>query len=83
MVKTRPYPAKSLDLIIVEGNDRGNICIICDRKFYIRDILLESKAKIDEQNHVISNLVDIRKQQGVKVKFQECESRNVLASLQK
>jgi hypothetical protein len=49
--KTRPYPAHN------ENNKkRGIICVLCDRKFYVKEILKESMEKIEEMNLVVKSL---------------------------
>jgi len=51
ILKTRPYPI---------GNDgyknRGEICKVCDRKFFVREMLKDSLAKIETQNILINSL---------------------------
>ena len=47
--KSRFYPKGKLD-----GNGekpRGKICKLCDRKFLIRQVLLESQAKLQQKKH--------------------------------
>ena len=51
MLKTRPYPINN-----PEYKNRGNICKVCDRKFYVKEMVKSSKSKIEAHSLQIQNL---------------------------
>jgi len=42
IIKTRPFPRNN-----PEYKNRGSICKICDRKFYVKDMVKASKERIE------------------------------------
>jgi hypothetical protein len=49
LTKTRPYPKAALDN---SGNRiRGDICKLCDRRFLVRTMLLESQSQAAKKNN--------------------------------
>jgi hypothetical protein len=42
LLKTRPFPINN-----PEYKNRGNICKVCDRKFYVKEMVKASKQKIE------------------------------------
>lgn len=62
LTKTRPYPKAALDK---NGERvRGDICKLCDRKFLVRQMLLEVQSNVakknKEQRVILKNLEDER-----------------------
>ena len=40
IIKTRPFKSLQIKTLAdMKDNERGEICIICDRKFYIKEML--------------------------------------------
>eukprot|EP00347_Sterkiella_histriomuscorum_P020169 403338841 len=48
IAKTRPYPSNM--------NERGQICRICDRKFYVKIMVQQSRDQIEVNGNLIQNL---------------------------
>lgn len=48
LVKTRPFPMNNPDF-----KNRGEVCKVCDRKFYVREMIKHSKATIETQTLLI------------------------------
>jgi hypothetical protein len=42
LYKTRPYPMKNLG-----HGKRGDICKVCDRKFFVREMIIDSTITIE------------------------------------
>eukprot|EP00347_Sterkiella_histriomuscorum_P019671 403340731 len=64
VLKSMPFPKNNPDY-----KQRGQICKICDRKFYIREMMKASKLEIEMQQMAIQSLQDqlIQKDQECKV----------------
>lgn len=57
LTKTRLFPMAALPLSNKEQSQRrGKICKLCDRKFFIKALLLKTSDKIEAQNVTIENL---------------------------
>ena len=48
IVKTRPFPKSNDDY-----KNRGSVCKVCDRKFYVKEMVKTSKTKIQAQSTMI------------------------------
>jgi len=80
LVKTMPFPQNNSDL-----KNRGDICKVCDRKFYIRLMVQGSKTKIESQSMTIDSLQDqlVEKEKQCKnldIEFKDFEDRSTLDS---
>ena len=48
--KTRIYPQCEVDHETGKRKERGTICKLCDRKFFIKDIVQNTSKQIEVQN---------------------------------
>mmetsp|Transcript_15212 Transcript_15212/g.14786 ORF Transcript_15212/g.14786 Transcript_15212/m.14786 type:complete len:127 (+) Transcript_15212:377-757(+) len=64
LYKTRPYPKNNLGY-----SKRGDICKVCDRKFFVKEMINESTITIEENQQKLLHVQKIlaEKQQEVKL----------------
>ncbi len=51
MYKTKPYPKNNLGY-----GKRGDICKVCDRKFFVREMTMDSTIQCEENQKQLSNV---------------------------
>ena len=51
MFKTRPYPMNNLGFA-----KRGDICKLCDRKFFVKEMIMDSIIQIEQNQQQLTNV---------------------------
>jgi hypothetical protein len=64
MYKTRPYPKNNLGY-----GKRGDVCKVCDRKFFVKEIVMDSTIQIEQNQQNLQKVQKIlaEKQQETKL----------------